>query len=130
MKKKIIPVIIVFVAVVFISGYIYRCYHPDITIGIGGGHGLEIISVVTTGPIADVKEEQLKEIADWNNEVTYVLFNETMEPRNIKVSGEVEDGKTTLRYEGNYTSKDGETLQFFEEMTFNFVLVPNDELLK
>ena len=130
MKKKIIPIIIAFIAVVFISGYIYRCYHPDIRIGIGGGHGLEIISIVTTGPIADVKEQQLREIADWNNEVTYVLFNETMEPRDIKVSGEVVDGKTTLRYEGDYTSKDGEILYFFEEKTFDFVLVQEDELLK
>lgn len=137
MKKKIIisiAIILILVTTVPVLVYQYVSYHPDIRVGIGGGHGLEIISIAMTTssfiPVAKEIEDNIIEVGDWNNEVTTFLFNNTVQPRDIKVSGEVVDGKTTLRYEGYYTTKDGQTEEYFEEKTFDFVLVPNDELLK
>lgn len=135
MKKKVFaPVIIVLILICIVSGYIYCSYNPNIRVGIGGGHGIEIIhlaySTYFNVPVAKEIEANIIEFGDWNDEVVSELMEETMEPRDIKVSGEVVDGKTTLRYEGYYTSKDGQTLQYFEEKTFDFVLVPDEELLK
>lgn len=130
MKKKILIIIIIFITVLLGGGYIYRLHHPHIEVGVGRGHGLEIIHIAFSEPISKEIEKNIIEIGEWNDAVITELMNETIEPRDIKVSGEVVDGKTTLRYKGNYTSKDGQTLEYFEERTFDFVLVPAEELLK
>lgn len=127
-KKFILGILIVGIALVL--GYQYRAYHPNLQIGIGGAHGLEIIHVVYSEPMAREIQENLIEFGDWNEEATYVLFTEALEPRDIKAYGKVEDGKTTFRYEGYYTTKDGETIQFLEEKTFDFELPLEEELLK
>lgn len=130
MKKKIMLIIIILIILSLGGGYIYRLHHPHIEVGVGGGHGLEIIHIAFSEPISDEIEKNIMEIGEWNDAIVSELMNETVEPRDIKVSGEVVDGKTTLRYEGIYTSKDGQSLEYFEEKTFDFVLVSEDELLK
>lgn len=134
MKKKITPITIVVLLIGFVSGCIYCSNHPTIKIGVGGGNGIEIIHVAHSTPfnvpIAKEIQANLMEIHEWNDGVVFFLMEETMEPRDIKVSGEVVDGTTILRYEGDYTSKEGEEIQYFEEKAFDFVIVPEEELLK
>lgn len=130
MKKKIVLIIIFLITLSLGGGYIYRLHHPHIEVGVGGGHGLEIIHIAFSEPISDEIEKNIMEIGKWNDAIVSELMNETVEPRDIKVSGDVVDGKTTLRYEGYYTSHDGQKMEFFEEKTFEFMLVPEEELLK
>ena len=47
---------------------------------------------------------------------------ELLKRYNIEVSGEIEGGKTTLRYEGYIIKKDGKRIDYHEEKTFDFVL--------
>ena len=134
MKKRILPIAILFILIVLISGYIYCSNHPTIKIGVGGGNGLEIIhvahSTIFNVPISKEIQANLMEIYEWNDVVVEFLMEESVEPRDIKVSGEVSDGTTILRYEGYYTSKEGEEIQYFEEKSFDFIIVPEEELLK
>ena len=134
MKKKILPIAIILFVIGAVSIYVYASNNPTIKIGVGGGHGLEIIhvahSTVFDVPISKEIQANLMEIHEWNDAVASFLMEETMEPRDIKVSGEVVDGKTILRYEGYYTSKEGEEIQYFEETSFDFVIVPEEELFK
>ena len=134
MKKRILVTGITVVVLIVVLGYAYCSYNPDIRIGIGGGHGLEIIhltySTTFNIPVAKEIEENVIEFGDWNDEVVLELMEKTMEPRDIKVSGEVQNGNTILKYEGYYTSKDGQILEYCNEKIFDFVLVPNEELLK
>lgn len=134
MKKKILPIAIILFVIGAVSIYVYASNNPTIKIGVGGGHGLEIIhvahSTIFDVPISKEIQANLMEIHEWNDAVASFLMEETMEPRDIKVSGEVVDGKTILRYEGYYTSKEGEEIQYFEETSFDFVIVPEEELFK
>ena len=134
MKKKILPIAIILFVIGAVSIYVYASNNPTIKIGVGGGHGLEIIhvahSTIFDVPISKEIQANLMEIHEWNDAVASFLMEETMEPRDIKVSSEVVDGKTILRYEGYYTSKEGEEIQYFEETSFDFVIVPEEELFK
>ena len=134
MKKKILPIAIILFVIGAVSIYVYASNNPTIKIGVGGGHGLEIIhvahSTIFDVPISKEMQANLMEIHEWNDTVASFLMEETMEPRDIKVSGEVVDGKTILRYEGYYTSKEGEEIQYLEEKGFDFVIVPEEELFK
>ena len=134
MKKKILPIAIILFVIGAVSIYVYASNNPTIKIGVGGGHGLEIIhvahSTIFDVPISKEIQANLMEIHEWNDAVASFLMEETMEPRDIKVSSEVVDGKTILRYEGYYTSKEGEEIQYLEEKGFDFVIVPEEELFK
>lgn len=134
MKKNVVMSGIIIILLFIVIGYVYSSNNPNIRLGVGGGHGIEVIHLVYSTyfnvPVSKEIEANIKEFGDWNDAVISELMNETVEPRNIEVSGEVVDGKTTLRYEGIYTSKDGKSLEYLEEKTFDFVLVPQDELLK
>ena len=126
MKKKILPIAIILFVIGTVSIYVYSSNNPTIKIGVGGGHGLEIIhvshSTMFNVPISKELEANLMELHEWNDAVASFLTEETIEPRDIKVSGEVVDGKMILSYEGYYTSKDGEKIQYLEEKEFDFVL--------
>lgn len=135
MKAKIlIPTILALILVLSVSFYCYISYHPYIRLGISEGDGLDIMlySMSDSDIISVAKEieENMIEIADWNNEVVTFLQSNANHPRDIKPSAEIIDGKTILRYEGYYTTEDGEKVDYFEEKTFDFVVIPDDDLLK
>lgn len=145
MNKKISVIFIAVGCLLLIIGigagyYIYHSNHPDISISIGGdlddtdGDYVEHITIAIGGhaniPIADTIENKLIEIGDWNSEAVEDLLNNYQAPRNIVVSGEVKDGKTILRYEGEVTTKEGKIEAYLNEKEFNFVLVPGEKLLK
>ena len=139
MKKKILPIAIILFVIGAVSIYVYASNNPTIKIGVGGGHGLEIIhvshSTIFDVPISKEIQANLMEIHEWNDAVVSFLMEETMEPRDIRVSIEAVDGKTidsktVLRYVGYYTSKDGEEIRYLEEKVFDFIIVPEEELFK
>ena len=48
---------------------------------------------------------------------------------NITVSGEIANGKTTLRYDGYIIKKDGKRIDYHQEKTFDFVLCSKKNFL-
>lgn len=67
--------------------------------------------------------ERWKTFGAWNDAVLQEIASyPTDQPRSIQVSGEVAQGKTTLRYEGYLTDAAGNRVDFRQERTFDFVL--------
>ncbi len=123
--------------------YMYCAYHPSMLIlrseSDGGNrfeeeYHSETIWIVLADhnfiPLAKSANENVKELCDWNLKVTTDLYENYIAPYNVKVSGEVAKGKTTLCYEGYVTTKDGETIDYKEERTFDFAYVSNEDLFQ
>ena len=79
-------------------------------------------------PIASKVLKQQLELAIWDNEVFDEIYYTYKAPLDIRVSGEVGNGKTTLRYEGYVTTEDGETIDYKNEKVFEVEFVKPDEL--
>lgn len=138
MKKSILAIIIAFVVILTTLGVLYYTSYP--IIGIGKMVGVtsdnfdkefhsETISVWSTGatflPDSPQQKQKMDNIYEWNNPIALELAEYRKEgglAYNIKVSGEMEDGKTTLRYEGYIITKDGKRIDYKEEQTFDFIL--------
>ncbi len=138
MKKSILAIIIAFVVILTTLGVLYYTSYP--IIGIGKMVGVtsdnfdkefhsESISVWSTGatflPDSPQQKQKIDNIYEWNNPIALKLAEYRKEgglAYNIKVSGEMEDGKTTLRYEGYIITKDGKRIDYKEEQTFDFIL--------
>lgn len=125
--------------------YAYWSYHPHMVILCAQAdsdrhfeeeHHHETIVVSLSNhrgiPLADSVEENLMELGEWNNRVITDLYENYIAaaPYDIRVSGEVAGGKTTLRYEGYVTTPEGETIDYKEEMTFDFAYVSNEDLFQ
>lgn len=138
MKRKILAVVLALVITASIVGVWYYTSYP--TIGVGKLVALnndnfekefhsETISissaVIGSLPDSPLQKQKLAEVQAWNNTITLELMEHSKEggiAYNIQVSGEIENGKTTLRYEGYIIKKDGERINYFQEKNFNFVL--------
>lgn len=138
MKKRILAIVIVFAVILTTLGILYYTSYPVIAIGKTVGlnndsfekefHS-ESISVWSTGadflPDSPHQKQKMDDILEWNNQIALELAEYRKEggiAYNIEVSGEMEDGKTTLRYEGYIITKDGERIDYKEEQTFDFIL--------
>lgn len=73
-------------------------------------------------------DKKLREFVLWNHTVDLELHYVYIVPYDVRVSGEVKDGKTTLRYEGYVTTQDGKTIEYKNEMAFDGAFGPEGEL--
>ena len=67
----------------------------------------------------------MEEVRAWNDPISLELTEHSKEgglAYNIKVSGEIENGRTALRYEGYIIKNDGQRINYLQEKTFDFVL--------
>lgn len=138
MAKKLLVVFLALVFIISIVGVLYYTSYP--TIGVGkfiaysndkfeNEFYSESISIVSAGneviPDSPLQKQKMNEVWKWNNPITLELAEYSKEgglAYNIKVSGEIENGKTTLRYEGYIIKKDGKRIDYLQEKTFDFVL--------
>ncbi len=138
MKKRLL--IIILVLVVAISGLSILYYTSYPIIGVTKmistesdnfseefyGESINVNAVVSTFlPDSPMQTRKMDEVWMWNNDVALELTEYRKnggKAYNIKVSGEIEDGKTTLRYEGYIVTKEGEKIDYKQEKTFDFVL--------
>ena len=138
MKKK--TLIILLVSVVLISSVSIWYYTSYPVIGVGklvsyssdnfeDEFVKETISIVSAGnefiPDSPLQKRKLDEVWVWNNAVALELSEYVLEGGkafNVQVSGELEDGKTTLRYKGYIITSDGERTEYLQEKTFDFEL--------
>ena len=138
MAKKLLAVIIAMVVMSSIVGVWYYISYPIISVGKMVGTQNENFekefhsetinissSVIGFLPDSPLQKKKLDEVWEWNNPISLELTEIRKDgglAYNIEVSGEIENGKTTLRYEGYIIKKDGERINFFQEKTFDFVL--------
>ncbi len=135
MKKKAMIPLLILLLVVFAYGgwYLRSAMYPRVDIGraVPGNSTedkyLETILVAygenDVIPMAKKVSKQLEELQNWNMESYNAIYgNLPNGPYHITVSGEIADGKTTLRYEGYYTSENGNITELLFEKTFDFVM--------
>ena len=138
MKRKILVFIIALVVILSTLGALYYTSYPIIGVSKAIGYAndkfedefySETITIVTVGteiiPDSPLQSEKMYAIWQWNDNIGKELAELRKDggsAYNIKVSGEIENGKTTLRYEGYIIKKDGKRIDYLQEKTFDFVL--------
>lgn len=138
MAKKLLSVFLVSVIIISIVGAWYYTSYPILGVGKLKAYGndkfenefySESICVVSAGneviPDSPLQKQKMNEFWAWNNPITLELAEHSKEggiAYNIVVSGDIEDGKTTLRYEGYIIKKDGKRIDYKKEKTFDFKL--------
>ena len=128
----IIISIVVLLAVVLAILYFYAVNNPKCEVKRSvaennpEAHG-EIIVLIDFGlpfglNYTEAAEEKMRSVSNWQNsciEEQQILFQNG--PYEITVSGEMDNGKTTLRYKGYVTDANGERIEYLNEKTFDFV---------
>lgn len=138
MKRKILSVVLALVVTFSIVGVWYYTSYPTISVGklVGSSSDKfekefhsEHLSIITSVagflPDSPLQRRKIDEVWAWNDPIVLELTEHSKEgglAYNIEVSGEIENGKTTLRYEGYIIKKDGERIDYKKEKTFDFVL--------
>ncbi len=138
MKRKLLALILALVVTFSIAGAWYYTSYPTISVGKLEGSSSdkfeeefhsEHLSIVTAVagflPDSPLQRRKIDEVMKWNDPIILELTEHSKEgglAYNIEVSGEIEDGKTTLRYEGYIIKKDGKRIDYKQEKTFDFVL--------
>lgn len=138
MAKKLLAVFIALILIISTVGVWYYTSYPTISVGklVGSSSDKfekefhsEHLSIITSVagflPDSPLQRRKIDEVWAWNDPIVLELTEHSKEGRlayNIEVSGEIENGKTTLRYEGYIIKKDGERIDYKKEKTFDFVL--------
>lgn len=145
--KKLFRILsaVIFIAVLafairYLSGIVYRANHPIISIirmDISNSerfsgepyHDERIMAVTSTSWFTPKKvRDELNEFSKWYHDVDNELYNNYVAPYDIRVFGEVKDGKTTIRFEGYVTTPDGETVDYKNERTFDIEFSDKSDL--
>ena len=145
MKRKILVFILALVVILSTLGALYYTSYPIIGVSKAIGYAndnfedefySETITIVTVGteiiPDSPLQSEKMDAVWQWNDNIGKELAELRKDggsAYNIKVSGEIENGKTTLRYEGYIIKKDGKRIDYYQEKTFDFVLCSKKNFL-
>lgn len=138
MTRKILALALALVITFSIVGIWYYTSYPTISVGklVGSSSDKfekefhsEHLSIVTAVagflPDSPLQRRKIDEVMKWNDPIVLELAEHSKEgglAYNISISGEIENGKTTLRYEGYIIKKDGKRIDYKQEKTFDFVL--------
>ena len=145
MKRKILVFIIALVVILSTLGALYYTSYPIIGVSKAIGYAndkfedefhSETITIVTVGtdiiPDSPLQSKKMDAVWQWNDKIGKELAELRKDgglAYNIKVSGKIANGKTTLRYEGYIIKKDGERINYLQEKTFDFVLCSKKNFL-
>lgn len=138
MKRKLLAFILALVVIFSAAGAWYYTSYPTISVGklVASNSDnfekefhserLSITSaVIGFLPDSPLQRRKIDEVMKWNDPISLELMEHSKDgglAYNIEVSGEIENGKTTLRYEGYIIKKDGKRIHYKQEKTFDFVL--------
>lgn len=61
----------------------------------------------------------------WNKDIFDELYYEYTSPTDVKLTAELDHTKVTFTYKGYVTTQEGETIDYFEEASFDFKTIPN-----
>ena len=138
MTRKILALVLALVVIFSIAGAWYYTSYPSISVGklVSSDNDnfteefhSEHLSIVTAVagflPDSPLQRRKIDEVMKWNDPIVLELTEHSKEggiAYNIVVSGEIENGKTTLRYEGYIIKKGGKRIDYKREKTFDFVV--------
>lgn len=138
MAKKLLAVFIALILIISTVGVWYYTSYPTISVGklVGSSSDKfekefhsEHLSIITSVagflPDSPLQRRKIDEVWAWNDPIVLELTEHSKKgglAYNVVVSGEIENGKTTLRYEGYIIKKDGKRIDYKREKTFDFVL--------
>lgn len=144
MKRKLLAFFLALVVIFSVAGAWYYTSYPSISVGklvsSNNDNFTEefhsehlIISSVVVGflPDSPLQKQKMDEVRKWNDLIADELIEHSKQgglAYNITVSGEISNGKTTLRYEGYIIKKDGKRIDYKKEKTFDFVLCSDKNL--
>lgn len=145
MKKKLLAIILVIVVMTSALGALYYTSYPTIDVikmvsdsndnfeNEFHDESITISSaVISFLPDSPLQKQKMDEVWAWNDPITRELTEYRKEggkSYNIEVSGEIVDGKTTLRYEGYIIKENGEKIDYLQEKTFDFVICSEKDFL-
>ena len=145
MKRKILTFILALVVILSTLGTLYYTSYPIIGLSKTVGYAnekfkdefhSEILTIVTVGteliPDSPWQSEKMYAVWQWNDNIGKELAELRKDgglAYNITASGEIANGKTTLRYEGYIIKKDGKRIDYHQEKTFDFVLCSKKNFL-
>lgn len=138
MKRKLLAFFLALVVIFSVAGAWYYTSYPSISVGklvssnndnfteeFHGEHLSIVTAVAGFLPDSPLQRRKIDEVWAWNDPIVReltVFSKDGGTAYNITVSGEIANGKTTLRYEGYIIKKDGKRIDYHEEKTFDFVL--------
>ncbi len=145
MKKRVFAIILVIVVIFSALAVLYYTSYPTIDVikmvsdsndnfeNEFHDESITISSaVVSFLPDSPLQKQKMDAVWEWNNPITLELTEYRKEggkSYNIEVSGEIVDGKTTLRYEGYIIKENGEKIDYLQEKTFDFVICSEKDFL-
>ena len=138
MTRKLLALVLALVITISFVGAWYYTSYPTISVGklvasssdkfekeFHSEHLSIVTAVAVFLPDSPLQRQKIDEVMKWNDPIVLELTEHSKEgglAYNIEVSGEIENGKTTLRYEGYIIKKDGKRIHYRQEKTFDFVL--------
>lgn len=138
MIRKLLVAVLALFVILSIVGTLYYTSYPIIGVSKAIGYAndkfedefhSETITIVTVGtdiiPDSPLQSEKMYAVWQWNDNIGKELAELRKDggvAYNIEVSGEIENGKTTLRYEGYIIKKDGKRINYLQEKNFDFIL--------
>lgn len=144
MKKRVFAIILVIVVIFSALAVLYYTSYPTIDVikmvsdsndnfeNEFHDESITISSaVISFLPDSPLQKQKMDEVWAWNDSITRELTEYRKDggkAYNIKVSGEIEDGKTTLRYEGYIIKENGERIDYSQEKTFDFKICSEKRL--
>lgn len=70
--------------------------------------------------------DNINAYADWRHEIDNAFYSrQYIAPTNIKLTCELHGSNVTFTFKGTTTSPEGKTIHYFNERTFDFVIVPD-----
>lgn len=76
-------------------------------------------------PVPSSFYENQTAYVDWDNEIQDSFrLKEYIAPTNVELHAKYENGKVTFTYKGYVTTQEGETIDYFKEATFDFIVKP------
>lgn len=145
MKKKVFVIILVIIIISSALAVLYYTSYPTIDVikmvsdssdNFENEFHNESITISSTVisflPDSPIQKQKIEEVWEWNNPITLELTEYRKEggkAYNIEVSGEIVDGKTTLRYEGYIIKDNGERIDYLQEKTFDFIICSEKNFL-
>ena len=138
-KMKRLLIYMAIIVVLAVGGLLYAKANPRVILGKAVSdsetHKEERL-MITCAALFNMKinkrtDERVKEVSDWSNQFLTKLTNDCQgRACDIRLSGEMKDGKTTITYSGTYIDAQGNTVPVKESKTFDFKLCGEKDFLK
>lgn len=135
LKKKIILfccsflTLLVLFAVIYDHYFAFKAYmsFSKVTIHLEDDYDYDmpVLAFSEVNP-TKVYIDNINAYADWRHEIDNAFYSrQYIAPTNIKLTCELHGSNVTFTFKGTATSPEGKTIHYFNERTFDFVIVPD-----